>query len=107
MLGAVGSDAGSRAERLSQASEATRRTAHELRHVSARIVAALDELKHLERESRKVRVGSAEFELLSAEIAARAKAIFALANEEQLLGDSMPPTEPSIEDFDDEDALAG
>jgi hypothetical protein len=103
----VGSDAGSRAERLSHASDATRRTAHELRHLSDRIVAALDELKHLEIESRKVRVGSAEFELLSAEIAARAKAIFALVNEEQSLGDSMPRTEVSIEDFDDEDEIAG
>ena len=54
-------------ERATASSEALRGSRN-LRDVSKRILAAVDELRRMEQESRTMRIGSREFHLISAEI---------------------------------------
>jgi hypothetical protein len=78
-----------------------RDASRELRAVSNRILAELDAVRRLEVESRQFRVGSHEFEVISAEIEARAKGIFAMAAEQRSLGQAVPPQNASLEELDE------
>jgi hypothetical protein len=75
--------------------------AQPLADVSRRILAAADELRRLERESRTMRPGSREFALISAEIETRSKLIFRMATEQRSLAEIVPPQDRTLEELDE------
>lgn len=75
-------------------------TGHQLRDLSTRILAEVDELRRLEVESRTLRIGSDEFERLSRTIADRSRDIFRMTGEQVALAEVIDPDERSLEDLE-------
>ncbi|HKG56162.1 MAG TPA: hypothetical protein VKA85_02860 [Candidatus Limnocylindrales bacterium] len=74
--------------------------AQELRDVSQRLMAAIEDLRRLEAESRKVDVGSREFEVVSGQITILSKGIFAMATQQQALGEVVPRQNTTLDELD-------
>lgn len=72
----------------------------QLRDLSTRILAEVDDLRRLEVESRSLSIGSPEFERLSREIAERARDIFRMSGEQLRLAEAADPDERTIEDLE-------
>lgn len=62
-----------------------------LQRVSRRLLAAASLLATLERESRRVPIGSAEFKGLSAEVEAQSRDVFRLSAEQSELARTIEP----------------
>jgi hypothetical protein len=94
---------------LTADSERVRLTSEDLRALSKRLLAEIQTLRELELESRKMRVGSREFALVSAEIEARAKMIFRMASEQRTMAEVVPPENESLAEMDEtsDDAASG
>ena len=74
-----------------------------LRDISTRLLSEIDAIRELEREARKVAMGTPEFRQLSAEIAARSRNVFHLANEQAEVAQELPPQDETIEDLEKRD----
>jgi hypothetical protein len=100
----AGSDARREVDALQDDSARVIDAGRQLRDLSKRILEEIDGLRRLESESRRLPVGSPEFERLSREIADRARQIFGMAGEQRVLAEEALPDDRTLEDLDREDA---
>jgi hypothetical protein len=89
------------ADKLDQNSYSLRSESERLRDVSNRLLQAIDAMRHLEREARKLPTGTPEFERVSAEITARAREVFSLAGEQEEAARELPAGGPPINELAD------
>jgi len=74
-----------------------------LRDISTQLLSEIEALRELEREARKVAMGTPEFRQLSAEIAARSRKVFHLATEQADVAQDLPAQDATIEDLEKRD----
>ena len=70
---------------------------------SDRLLAALEEIRAMEARKRSEHISNDEFNALAEQIHEKSREIFQITGEQEAIGQSIPPSNESIEDLDEED----